>query len=142
MPRPTKKSHRHVSRSMKKNMPKLTIRNHGMRVIRHYPSLSGKRATRRNIYRAASNLVPKKMNVNDEKKENISMANARGTRARLPRAAKSAYQQQRNAEEAQRVAERAARQEQKAQQEQNRQERAAQAAAMNNVLAKFGAMGI
>ena len=137
----TKKSHRRGSRSVKKNMPKLTIRNHGMRVIRHHPSVRGKSASRRNIHRALSHMVPQRMNV-EEEKQNSSMANARGTRARLSRAAKSAYQQQRNAEAAQQAVERAERELEKAQREQQRHQKAAQAAAMNNVLSKFGAMGI
>lgn len=140
----TKKSHRRVSRSVKKNMPKLTIRNHGMRVVSHHPAVHGKRASRRQIHRALSNMVPLRMNVEKEK-NNSSMANAPGTRARLSRAAKSAYQHRRNAEAAQRAVEQAERELQRAQREQHRQERAAsaaQAAAMNNVLSKFGAMGI
>lgn len=135
--------HRHAFRSMAKNKPKkYTLKHNKFRIASHsYHPKRGKRVSHRNIHRSIAHMLPHNMNLNQPAYD-PDMPNAPQRRARLSRAAKSAYRNRVAAEQAVREANRAARAESQAARAASAAQQRAHVESMNDIMERMSRMGL
>ena len=135
---------RHVFRSMvKKNKgKKFTLKRNQFRIASHsYHPKRGKRVSQRNIHRSIEHMLPYNMNLNRPVDE-PNMPNASQPRARLSRAAKTAYRNRLAAEQAVREANRAARAEAQSARAATAAQHQAHAESMNDIMERMSKLGL